>query len=250
MITGRRELLVWRAGRPAVVARVEQYAGRAVATPHGILVLGPRTAVLVRPSGEQELLATVPDPHIALSADRSRVAIAGVDFTGKAAYMLWTIDLASGAAVAEEHPRLPRAVLPGEGAVPGPAVAAALADGDSYVLTGADGEPLTESGIRFGPYLSPDGRWLYGFRSRPPVLSVTPVTGDELGSPVAWPLPDGCATAAGGNRCPVWEDGEHLLLVTPHGTVPGARAIRVDVTTGAVERVPAEDVEVFVEPQF
>ncbi|MCL2582100.1 MAG: hypothetical protein FWE35_06565 [Streptosporangiales bacterium] len=253
VITGNRELLTWKDGHPEVVAKVEQYAGRAVITPHGILVIGPRTAVLVGPDGTQSLLATVPDPRIALSEDRRRVAIAGVDLTGKPKYMLWTIDLADGTVSGEEHPALPRAALeetPPQW--PGPRVAAAMGDGDSFVLTGTEGTPLTEAGMRFGPYLSPcfpgGRRWLYGFRQRPPVLTVTEVNGDELGTPRTLPLPPGCATASGGNRCPVWEDGTRLLLVTPHGTVPGARAIRIDVTTGAIERVPAGDVEVFIEP--
>lgn len=255
VITGDRSLIVWRDGAPVLVAKVEQYAGRAVATPYGIVVIGPRTAALVRPDGSQAVLATVPDPAIALSADGRQVAIAGVDLSGKPKYMLWTIDLADESVSGLEFPSLPRAVLPSgvrsSGvAVPGPRVSAALAAPDAFVLTDAEGTPLTEGGIRFGPYLSPGGDWLYAFSQRPPLISVTPVSGDDLGSPVSWPLPVGCATAAGGNRCPVWEDGKHLLLVTPHDTVPGTRAIRVDVTSGEISRVPAGDVEVFVEPFF
>lgn len=283
VITGRRELLTWQNGKPDLVAKVEQFAGRAVTTPHGILVLGPRTAVLVRPDGERVPLATVPDPRIALSPDRRQVAIAGVDLTGKPAFTLWLADLSDGSAssltclalpsvdalragtvyyrvrTGDQDKRASMAWTPGSEPVPaesvpgrpGPRVAAALANGGSFVLTGTEGTPLTETGMRFGPYLSPDRRWLYGFRQRPPVLSVTEVSGDELGSPRVHPLPPGCATASGGNRCPVWEDGTHLLLVTPHGTVPGTRAIRVDVTTGAIERVNVGshcDVEVFAEP--
>jgi hypothetical protein len=134
-------------------------------------------------------------------------------------------------------------------------VSAALAAGSGYVVTGTEGTPLTETGMRFGPYLSPGGRWLYYFRAQPPTLTVTEVSGDDLGPPRVWPLPPGCATASGGNRRPTWEDDEHLLLVLPHDTVPGTRAIRVDVTTGATQRISARradgspcDIEVFVEP--
>jgi hypothetical protein len=139
---------------------------------------------------------------------------------------------------------------------PGPRVAAALAGGPgSYVVTGTEGTPLTDTGIRFGPHLAPGGRWLYDFQHHPATLSVVEVRGDVVGASLVWPIPEGCATAWGGNRRPVWEDDDHLLLVTPHGTIPDTRVIRVDVTTGAIERVNIDrpdgtqyDVEVFVEP--
>lgn len=286
VITGHRELLVWQDGAPVLVAKVEQYAERAMTTPYGILVFGPRKAVLVRPDGEQVLLAAVPDSKIALSADGRQLAIAGVDLGDQPKFVLRLADLADGSVssleclampsvdalregvvyyrvrTGDQDKRAAMAWAPGSAPVPapsparpGPRVAAALADGDAYVLTGTEGTPLTETGMRFGPYLSPGGRWLYGFRQRPPLLSVTEVSGDDLGPTRAWPLPPGCATASGGNRCPVWEDEKHLLLVTPHETIPGTRVIRVDVTSGAVERPSVDrgdgsrcDVEVFVEP--
>jgi hypothetical protein len=270
-----------------LVAKVEQYAERAITTPHGILVLGPRKAVLVRPGGEQVLLATVPDSNIALSADGHQVAIAGVDLSDQPKFMLRVADLADGSVSSVECLALPAVDALVDGVVyyrvrsgdqdgrvamtwapgsppvpapsparPGPRVAAALsAAAGPYVVTGTEGTPLTEAGLRFGPHLAPGGRWLYGFLQQPPALSVAEVRGDDLGPPRVWPLPPGCATASGGNRRPTWEDDNHLLLVTPNGTVPGTRVIRVDVTTGAVERVSVArpdgspyDVEVFVEP--
>jgi hypothetical protein len=157
---------------------------------------------------------------------------------------------------AEPVPMLP----PG---APGPRVAAALAAGDPYVVTGTEGTPLTEIGMGFGARLAPGGRWLYKFTRQPAagapglrvVLSLAQVSGDDIGPPRTWPLPYGCATAWGGNRRPTWEDENHLLLVTPHETIPGTRAIRIDVSSGAIERVSARrpdgspcDIEVFVEP--
>ena len=287
MITGHRELLIWQAGVPVLVAKVEQYAERAVTTPHGILVLGPRKAVLVRPGGEQVLLATVPDSNIALSADGRLVAIAGVDLSDQPKFVLCLADLADGsissveclampsidavrggvvyyrARTGDQDGRADLAWAPGSAPVrahspgaPGPRVAAALAAASGpYVPTGTEGTPLTETGLRFGSHLAPGGRWLYGFRQQPPALSVAEVRGDVLGPPRVWPVPPGCATAWGGNRRPTWEDADHLLLVNPHGTIPGTRVIRVDVTTGTVERVTIDradgtqyDVEVFVEP--
>jgi hypothetical protein len=277
-----------------LVAKVEQYAERAVTTPYGILVFGPRKAVLVRPDGEQVLLVTVPDSRIALSADGRRVAIAGVDLpadiTLRPRFVLYVADLADGsvsgvnclampsvdalvdgivyyrARTGDQDKRAAMSWTPGGDPVPaasptrpGPRVAAALAEADPYIVTDTEGTPLTASGMRFGARLSPGGRWLYRFRRQPPaqsmVLSVAEVSGDVVGPERLWPLPPGCATAWGGNRRPTWEDDEHLLLVLPHDTVPGTRAIRVDVTTGATERVnvdrvdgPPCDVEVFVEP--
>jgi hypothetical protein len=199
VITGHRELVLWRAGVPVLVAKVEQYAERAVTTPHGILVLGPRKAVLVRPGGEQVLLATVPDSKIALSADGRQVAIAGVDLSDQPKFVLCLADLASGSVASVECLAMPsvdalrdsvvyyrvrtrnqdrRAAMawaPGNAPVPsppptrpGPGVAAALADAPgSYVVTGTEGTPLTETGMRFGPHIAPGGRWLYDFRRHP-----------------------------------------------------------------------------------
>jgi hypothetical protein len=287
VITGHRELVVWHADACVLLAKVEQYAERAVTTPHGILVLGPRKAVLVRPDGEQVLLATVPDSRIALSADGRQVALAGVDLSDQPKFVLYLADLADGSVSSVDCPAMPSvdalrhgmvyyrvrtgaqdertalAWAPGSAPVPaesparpGLRVAAALAAADgSYVVTGTDGTPLTETGMHFGARLAPGGRWLYHFKQRPPALSVTEVSGDTLGSSHSWPIPPGCATAWGGNRRPVWEEDDHLLLVVPRDTVPGARAIRVDVATGAIQRVNIDradgsqyDVEVFVEP--
>jgi hypothetical protein len=313
VVTGHRELLTWQSGAPCLVATVEQYAERAITTPHGILVFGPRTAVLVRPGGEQVRLAGVPDSAIALSADGRLAALAGVDFpsdvTTRPRFVLYRADLADGTVRGTECLAMPsidalrdgvvyyrvrtgdqgkRAAMawePGQEPVPGlppgapgPRVSAALAAGDPYVVTGTEGTPLTEIGLGFGARLAPGGRWLYTF-SRPPaaggggapgisgahgspgspvVLSLAEVSGDDIGAPRTWPLPSGCATAWGGNRRPTWEDDNHLLLVTPHETIPGppgTRAIRIDVTSGAIERVIARrpdgspsDIEVFVEP--
>ncbi|MBV8348006.1 MAG: hypothetical protein JOZ49_10870 [Mycolicibacterium sp.] len=283
VITGRGELVIWRAGVPVLLAKVEQYAERAVTTPYGILVLGPRKAELVRPDGAQVLLAAVPDSKIALSSDGRHAAIAGVDLSDQPKFVLCLADLAGESVASVDCLAMPsvdalrdgvtyyrvrtgdqdrRAALawtPGSAPVsaqsparPGPQVAAALAaSGGPYLATGTDGTPLTECGLHFGAQLAPGGRWLCGFEQHPPGVSVAEVSGDVLGEPRVWPIPRGCATAAGGNRRPVWEDGEHLLLVIPHDAVPGTRAIRVDVTTGAVERVNTThcyDVEVFVEP--
>jgi hypothetical protein len=77
----------------------------------------------------------------------------------------------------------------------------------------------------------------YGFSAAAAGGFVAEVRGDAVGPSMVWPLPAGCVTAWGGNRRPTWEDDNHLLLVTPHGTLPGTRVIRVDVTTGTVERV-------------
>jgi hypothetical protein len=200
VITGHRELLAWQDGAPCLVATVEQYAERAITTPHGILVFGPRTAVLVRPGGEgrggeRVRLAGVPDSAIALSGDGRLVAIAGVDFpadiTARPRFVLYLADLSDGTVRGTECLAMPsidalrdgvvyyrvrtgdqdkRAAMawePGRNPVPGlppgapgPRVSAALAAGDPYVVTGTEGTPLTEIGMGFSARPARAGRAL------------------------------------------------------------------------------------------
>ena len=90
--------MVWQGGVPEVLAKVEQYTERAVATPHGIAVIGSKRAVLVRPDGEQLELASDPDFRVVLSEDGRHLAIASIKFGRRDEFRLCLPDLADGSA--------------------------------------------------------------------------------------------------------------------------------------------------------
>ena len=301
IITSNWELVVWRAGLPEVLAKVERYTERAVATPYGIAVIGSKRAVLVRPDGEQLELAPDPDFRVALSADGRQLAIASIKFGRRPKFRLCLADLADGSAQALDCPEIPGidslrggvvtygmpvgdeagcfSWAPGRAPRPVP-----CQEGETDRLTGTRLSQAETRDLHAGDYLisrpdgaqltvprrydaqdsrlAPGGRWVYDFWYDPPTMTVTDVSGPAPGPTVSWPIPSGCATEPISGRRPTWEDATHILLTAPHsGDIP---AIRIDATTGAIERIrldrhgqgergPREDgtefdVEGFVEP--
>jgi hypothetical protein len=295
IITSRRELVVWRAGGPEVLAKVEQYAERAVATPYGIAVIGSKRAVLVRPDGEQLELASDPDFRVALSEDGRHLAIASIKFGRRDKFRLCLADLADGSAqvldcpdnfsidslrggvvtygmYADDEPacfswapgRAPWRVPYQEREVDRlTGTYLSRTEPGDYLITRPDGAELTVP-RRYDAQdsrLAPGGRWLYDFWYDPPTMTVTDVGGPVPGPAVTWPIPRGSATEPVSGRRPTWEDETHVLLTVPQGD---DRAVRVDATTGATERLRLDrrgqgergqyregaefDVEGFVEP--
>ena len=275
IIAANRELVVWRAGMPEVLAKVEQFTERALATPYGIVVIGAKRAVLVRPGGGQAELAPDPDFRVALSEDGRTLALASVRLGRRPEFRVYLADLADGSAEAIDCPdivsieslhggavtygmnddgetacfswspgRVPRPVPCREGEIDkrtGTRLSVTeprrgLLAGD-YLITRPDGTELTVP-RRYDAQdsrLSPGARWLYDFWYDPPAMTVTDVSGPSCGAMATWPIPAGCATEPVSGRRPVWEDATHILLAVPYGTE--APAIRVDARTGAIERL-------------
>ena len=267
IITSNRELVVWRAGVPEVLAKVEQYAQQAVATPYGIAVIGSKRAVLVRPDGEQLELASDPEFGVALSEDGRHLAIASIKFGQRDRFRLCLADLADGSAQVLDCPAnfsidsLRGGVVtygmpvggepagfswaPGRAPWPVPyqerevdrltGTCFCRTEPGDYVITRPDGSELTVP-RRYDAQdsrLAPGGRWLYDFWYDPPTMTVTDVSGPAPGPAMTWPIPSGCGSGPVFGR-PTWEDATHVLLTIPHGDV---RAIRIDATSGATERL-------------
>jgi hypothetical protein len=274
IVTSNQELIVWRAGLPEVLAAVERHAERALATPYGIVVIGSKLAVLVRPNGEQLELAPSPESQVALSGDGQHIAIASSKLGRRPKFGLYLANLTDGSAqvldlpgyfsVDAVHHGVVRYGLAGDDGpacfswAPGtsPSNAPCL-EGEidrlsgarltvteprefiagDYLVTRRDGTKLAVK-RRYDAQesqLSPGGRWLYDFWYEPTAMTVTDVSGPVPGPAVTWPLPDGCEISLLGSRRPQWEDETHVLLTAPHGT--DVHAIRANAMTGAIERL-------------
>ena len=274
IVTSNQELVVWRAGMPEVLSTVERDAERALATPHGIVVIGAKLAVLVRPNGEQLELAPSPDSQAVLSGDGQYMAIASGKLGRRPKFGLYLANLVDGSAqvldlpgffsVDAVHQGVVRYGLAGDDGpacfswAPGTSPASApCLEGEidrlsgarvtvtepseslagDYLITRRDGAKLTVR-RRYDAQqsqLSLGGRWLYDFWYDPTAMTVTDVSGAVPGPAVTWPLPDGCEIDLLGRRRPQWEDETHVLLTAPHRT--DVHAIRADAITGAIERL-------------
>lgn len=86
---------------------------------------------------------------------------------------------------------------------------------------------------------SPLAPLLYSLRADPPAVAVWHLQETALVEPRVLPLPEGAQAHSSGPGQPVWESGSSLLLtVSPYSRNDGTRALRLDVRTGEVERVP------------
>jgi hypothetical protein len=100
--------------------------------------------------------------------------------------------------------------------------------------------------------LAPGGERLCGYRYLPPAVTLFEVAGGAEDPRVFW-LPGGTRVGLGGPWGPVWEDPDHLVAVVEHpGRGLDAPAVRLDVATGGLQRVPlteqAGDRPLLVEP--
>lgn len=84
--------------------------------------------------------------------------------------------------------------------------------------------------------LGPGGGFLYEFRGEPPGLVITELV-DPAQPRTIW-LPDNLETFDGHGGGPVWEDGEHLVLLASASRRPqfDGDGLRVDVRTGEFEQ--------------
>jgi hypothetical protein len=92
--------------------------------------------------------------------------------------------------------------------------------------------------IDLGASLAPGGKRLYTYRYDPPAMTLFDVATGADRPQVYW-LPPGVRVVAGRPWAPVWED-EHHVLFTMDGRSRelDAAALRLDVRSGELERVP------------
>jgi hypothetical protein len=269
IVTTSGTLVIWRDGAAEVLAEVSGDVQRAVATPHGVVVLGLSRCVLVRPDCRAEVLATNTDFRGAVSADGRYLALAQARYGRRPTFSLQVIDLADRSAQILRWPENPTVAgvygdtvyfssdkagglrwIPGSDPEPLPwaprtvdsRTGAMLVDGeaagaDGWLAIGQHGERANVL-VTLTADLAPGGTHLIGFRYSPPAVTLFDVAAGGA-DPRVWWLPEGCDMSM---PCgPAWEDGGHLLLRRPYSG--GAPAVRLDVRTGDIEGVPLPGIE-------
>lgn len=255
IVTRQGSVVVWRDGRPTVLATVRPDPVRAVDTPHGIVVLAAGEATLVRPDGSLLLLASNVGPTAGFTAD-GRVALAegGTD-AGRGSRLL-LLDPGSGERAV--HPCDETLVIVGAhgdtvyargrrllrwraGTDPQhfpPAVHTVRRDGTLLAAAGDTTLMITPDGterpvpVRAGARLTPGGDFFYWYGHQPATMFLVPVDRPD-DEPVTRALPPASRLGPALRHGPVWEDESHLLV--PVDGRPAA--VRVDVRTGATESV-------------
>lgn len=262
IVTDSGKLVVWRDGRPEVLASVPEYAFRAVDTRYGVLVLSPGASVLVREGGQAEVVATDAGYRAEVSWDGRLLAFAQNKFGRRPNFALHVIDLADGS---RQTLRWPANVsvtgvyagsvffgaadagslrwtpgsdpepLPWEPRTVDPLSGRMLVSGfdqgiDGWLVIGQDGERhnVLASGAA---ELALGGEQMMYLRYEPPAVTLFDVATGGADPRVVW-LPDRSDTTKN-----AWEDAGHLLLRRPFAR-DAAPAARLDVRTGEVERVP------------
>ncbi|WP_432973316.1 hypothetical protein [Dactylosporangium sp. CA-233914] len=264
------ELVVWRDGAPIVLATWPRaQVTRAMQTRHGTVLLASTQAALVRPDGEFVLLGTGLIGGGRVDADGEHFAAAehhlgrrawsrvhcftlgdGTDHVmppGRFEDMNAGVYGIHGGFVYAHDGRSPVRWRPGEDPEPLPFDLRQIDPYSGVMLARDRGHPtlLVRSRDNLVPLevdplatLAPGGRWLQQWVYNPPMLMLHelpyPVTTEGRGLQ----LPGGSQTDALLSG-PVWEDATHVLVPARHGTNDlGVPLVRLDVTTGAIERVP------------
>jgi hypothetical protein len=238
---------------------------RALETGYGTLLLGSGPgAVLVRPDGRVDRLGSDAMMHGAVSEDGRYAAFTESHFGRRSWSKLHLVDLADGSrrtmpwdetdklSVVAVHGGAVYAVTrqrtvrwtPGADPEPYPYFVYGV-DPLSGTVVGSDGQPglvvvhpdgtVRHVRLDSGHWLAPGGTRLLAFRYSPPAVTLFDVATAPDEPRVHW-LPAACET---GNTRPCWEDEDHLLIQVRHpDREVGAPAVRLDVRTGALERVP------------
>lgn len=272
VLTESGDVVVWRDGEPVVLASLPGYAWRqAVETAHGILVTDwSERTVLIRPDGRVDAL----DPRLTgrpAVDERGRLLAAKESVHGRNArqsvHLVNLSDLSRQTMPGDDH--WGHVVALHGGAVYLRGVGATPAKRWS---PGGDPEPLPHNLNQIDPLtgtwrvltfdgvllVRPDGSThmvpvddsaalvpgatqLYTLRNGPPAITLFDVTAQSADPRIRW-LPVYVSTRSDLGVGPVWEDLDRVLLMAgsrfPPGFRPGGGIIRVNIRTGAVERVP------------
>jgi len=272
VLTERGELVVWRDGAPVVLADLTAQRWRhAVETAHGVLVSdwGER-AVLVRPDGGVDPLGLRFAGRPALDERGRLLAATEVTHGRDGRWLVHLVDLGDGSRhtmpgdhtgshVVAVHGGI--VYLLGGGAPPSmrwspgrdpEPLPHRLNQIDPLTGTGAavtrDGVLLVrpDGSTRVVPVdltaaLVPGATHLYTLRTGPSAITLFDVAAATIEPRIHWlPVEVSTRQELGGGS--IWEDRDRLLLTAgsriPPGYDPGGGIIRVDIRTGAVERVP------------
>jgi hypothetical protein len=271
-VTADGDLVGWRDGTPELLARLgDARPERALETAYGIVLLNSREGTLVRPDGRVDRFGADLQPGAALSEDGRYLAVEELRHGRRSWQRLHVVDLADcslrtmpwdgdgGLWVTAMHGGVVY-FLGGGGASPASmrwrpgsepeALPYRLESVDA--ISGAalayDGEPgvvvIRPDGSRHrvpvNPpvALAPGAERLYAYRYMPPAVTFYEVATGADQPRIHW-LPRHSEVSTTVPSRPVWEDADHLLVLldapTPELDAP---AVRLDVRTGAFERVP------------
>jgi hypothetical protein len=265
-VTGTGDLVVWRDGEPVVLRHgTERHPPYlALETGYGVLLLGSGPgAVLVRPDGRQDRLGTEVAIHGAVSGDGRYAAFSESHYGRHSWAKLHLVDLSDGSR--ETMPWNDESDQPSVVALHGGAVYAGTRRATVRWTPGAEPEPYphyvygvdpvsgtvvgsdTQGRIVVHPdgtvhrprvdahWLVPGGTRLLAFRYSPPAVTLFDVATAPDDPQVHW-LPAACDV---GSTRPCWEDAYHLLIPVRYPDRElRAPALRLDIRTGALERVP------------
>jgi hypothetical protein len=271
-VTTDGEVVVWRDGAPILLARIPAGRGATTAnrTADGIVVTHDTHGVLhIGLDGRVDRLWETAG-RVLVSEDGRHLVVLEARYGRRSRNWLHVVDIADGTRetmpwddkrmifltpfqggvvhfeATDVEPTAPMVRMrwsPGRSPEPAdvtaqqidPVSGAAVVPDDAGVnVVRADGTSIHLPIAQFAR-LTPGGRWLYTFQEIPPAIALF-----DAFSPVedarVIALPDG--TNLVGHRPPVWEDVDTLVaLVWGYGRV-SPPAVRLDVVTGKLERVP------------
>jgi hypothetical protein len=118
-----------------------------------------------------------------------------------------------------------------------PLTGTGLTRNDNRLTVVRPGGELVPMTIDLSARLAPGGAQLYTLRREPPAVTLFDIP--TRGSPRIHWLPAGTSVESISMLHPIWEDRHHLLLLDRESRPDlGPSALRLDIRTGATERVP------------
>lgn len=273
LITTDGQVVQWRGGHSEVITRLSGTVYSAVESRFGTIVVVDSVARLVRENGWIDDIGPATVSGCAIDSHGRHVAVTDWQLGRRSRYRIYVVDLATGSRVhlPWEDQRMVRVVAMHNGVVyftpdVGPVlVSDQLAPCMSW-RPGSEPAPLPnlvrevdpitgnrleldEAGVRVTTLagrsvqvaiqpivrLAPGGTKLYSGRLQPSALTLFELGADPHEPDVFVLPPDSAADAIDKH---VWEDREHVLVLDRPWSAGPMSAVRLNVGTGAVERVP------------